>query len=75
MVFTFSVVSLRMCPLLIAPLSECQAIDNQQAVLPGRGDSQLLEGVSRSLREGVIGRWCSAGTSRRAEGEGPARCQ
>jgi hypothetical protein len=56
-----SVVSLRMCPLLITPRKESQAIDNVKSVLPVRGDPQLLEGVSRSLREGcdrtfVVGR-------------------
>src|SRR5271165_5635463 len=46
------VVSLRTCPLLITPRKESQAIDNVKSVRPARGDPQLLEGVSRSLREG-----------------------
>src|SRR5579871_1486855 len=48
----FCLVSLRTCPLLIAPRKESQAIDHVQSVRPARGDPQLLEGVSRALREG-----------------------
>ena len=48
--------------------SESQAIDDVQAVLPVRGDLQLLEGVSRSLGRGVIGRSLSARRAEHANG-------
>jgi hypothetical protein len=46
------VASLRAGPPAITARSESQAIDDVTAVLPVRGDPQLLEGVSRSLARG-----------------------